>query len=317
MGKHEREAIQELEESVCSLLNGQPSLLSAIHPWSKHDHAIAERIAQDFPGLLKATTAGNSYETAGDIDLELDDGRAVNLELKASASKAGRGTAANISQNALTEYGLVPGAESWSEFRKSNSFDDRAMDILDRHPASRDVGGKEAKGRAVKDAREAGDTVAGDLLEEVRTLADADRKAYMAYLSGFDFDEARVRLLVFAILTGNHRKGQIKDLIGSGIPLIPTEVPANYSVYFSNEGDAGQILVSTLDRTAVVEFLSVENLRVRLGNDEKATSHVEGELGSQPVTLLNFILHWKNISLGIKTPCINIFLGEFVQGLIN
>lgn len=317
MGKHEREAIQELEESVCSLLNGQASLLPDSQPWVGHDQPMARQIAQDFPTIVQATTAGNSYETAGDIDLELDDGKIVNLELKASGSKAGRGTAANISQNALTEYGLVPGAESWSEFRRAGSFDDRVTTILDRHPASQEVQGKEAKGRVVKDSRAVGDALAKDLLEEVRALADADRKAYMAYLSEFEFDEARVRLLVFAILTGNHRKGQINDLIESGIPLTPTEVPADYAVYFSNVGEGGRVLVSKLDRTAVVEFLSVEKLRIRLGNDEKATSHVEGELGNRPVVLLNFILHWKNVSLGIKTPCINIFLGPFVQGLIN
>ena len=139
MGKHERLEIENAEKVVVDLLNGN-SISEDIkqNKWLKHAYRIKEEIESDFKEIKQAEHIGNIYGSyeIGDIKLlveEMPDW--MYIELKMSESKRGKGTLANISQNALTTSNLFKSKNilSWSEFRENNSFSTDVLNKIDEY----------------------------------------------------------------------------------------------------------------------------------------------------------------------------------------
>ena len=131
MGKHERELIEEAEKIIVKVLNSRKiNSNDRKNRWFYHVSAIAEKIKKDFPNLKKARHLGNRYNNTGDI-LVFSGGKSFFIEIKMSDTKAGVGTKANISQDALTEnYLFSDNIKSWSEFRKDKKHEKWVDDYL-------------------------------------------------------------------------------------------------------------------------------------------------------------------------------------------
>ncbi len=257
----------------------------------------------DYPERKSARATGNEFAHPGDLEIELLSGETVYLELKASDSKAGTGTAANITQDALTSYGLVPDAQPWSKWRQERAFDQNVIALLDEFEPARSSTRRDDKGRIVREHAREGDPGAKAVKAKVAAYADADRKAYLKGIEDLTVDPEAVRFLAFAVVMGAHTAAEIGELEKRGVPTSPDEVPSEYAVYFTNLRPDGSIGVRTLGRDAVVALLSVSDFELELGNDDRATCRVVGRLDGERVEILRFILHWKNVFLGIKTPC--------------
>jgi hypothetical protein len=118
MGKFERGEAEKLEKDVVKILNS--------HPYASN---LANRIREDFQNqIINAKFIGRNYNEPCNIKLNLNNNRIVYIELK--LLRIGRGTRANLSQNALTNFNLFSGKniKSWSSFRKENNFE--FIDIL-------------------------------------------------------------------------------------------------------------------------------------------------------------------------------------------
>src|SRR3989344_3732534 len=140
MGEHERGLIKKAELIIVKILNKEKTTRSdETSRWFRHAVAIAESIKKDF-GEVKAKHLGNSYDTIGDIKVKLPNKQEVFIETKMSDTKEGKGTKANISQNALTEYVLFKnGTKKWSEFRDDKNHEEwvnKFLDFFGKYPGS-------------------------------------------------------------------------------------------------------------------------------------------------------------------------------------
>ena len=314
MGSYERSVVQAAEVSIVAFLNSGRSRLAAAHPWSGHDVAVAQRLAADFP-VAGATHTGNRYDSPGDIRLTLRDAsREVLVETKLSDSEAGVGTAANISQDALTKYGIFTDVEAWSAWRRRRGYAEVVGRILDRWPPARRVGTIPDKGRLVRDAAR-NDPVARSIQDAVVAYANDDRSAYQALLRTKPVNAERLREFVLALFMGAHTAAEINELLESGLPRTPADVPANYYVYYTNFKH-GRIVVRSHTPDTLKQLLSVTDYRLELEHGTH-TAHITAQAGDDRVELLHFLHHWKNVFIGIETPCINVFLGTYPVRLLR
>lgn len=103
MGKHEREDIELMEKSVVRVLRGRPPLIDQSHKWFKHMLAFVNYLKKKYPNLRRVKHIGNQYgQTRGDLELITENNEIVYIELKASETKEGKGTLANIFQGIKT-----------------------------------------------------------------------------------------------------------------------------------------------------------------------------------------------------------------------
>ena len=116
MGKPEREVVEKAEIIATRLINGEKITYNdALHPFFDIIREFAIEIRKKYPTIISAVHIGNSYDSRGDIKLKLPKKETRYIELKFLDS--GKGTLANISQDALTKLGIF-NTISWSEFRK-------------------------------------------------------------------------------------------------------------------------------------------------------------------------------------------------------
>lgn len=311
LGKYERGVIREAEISVVNLLNGGADSLPASHAWYGHDRLLARALAEDFD-VERAEHGGDSYRDKGDIRLTVQQIREpVLVEAKFSDGK-GLGTGANISQNALTNYGVVLDSPSWSEWRRAHDYESQMSSILDQFAPARAGRNIEAKGRIVRDALPL--VAAANVWAERLRFAYEDRRGYLNELATHAINEKRLREFTLALFMGAHTATEIEELFARGLPTKPDEVPARYYVYYTNRTDTGLVVRRHTPET-VAEVLEVFNYRLAIDSAEW-TGRIVGQQGGAQVEMLRFVLHWKNVGIGIKTPCINVFLGSHLVSLL-
>jgi len=321
MGKHEREVIEQVEVSVAELLMKRPATLPREHPWEGHDVALAERIQVDYPLLSNAVAIGHRYDTHGDLALDVHGlDKLVYVELKVSASKAAKGTLANVGQDALTKQ-RVSAAEPWSCWRERHHYKDDITELLDGFEPARHCRTIEDKGYAVKGAAEAGDPAARAVREAVVVRANEDRRGYALEIRNNEIDVVRLRAFSLALLMGAHTEEAIRETLAMGVPTRPEDVPANYGVYYTNKRN-GETTVTKRGRDFITSLLSLTDWRIDIadesqGENRRIGAKILGTDDTGAVEILTFIFHWKNVFIGIKTPCINVFLGRHTRSLLS
>ncbi len=106
MSRDNRTAIKEAEMIVVEIINQRKN------EWIEHSYAIANDILNRYNDIEEVEHIGNTYSNneIGDIKIRLKRSTEwIYIELKMSPSRTGRGTVANISQNALTNSNLFEG----------------------------------------------------------------------------------------------------------------------------------------------------------------------------------------------------------------
>jgi hypothetical protein len=313
MGKHERQSIEEAEKIIVKILNSQKLNDSdKKNHWFKHAIAIAEKIKNDFPGIVSAIHLGNRYDNTGDILVVTNEGEFF-LEVKMSDTETGIGTKANISQDALTENRLFMGeVESWSQFRQRKNFDNWVNQFLNRfsrYPQkilriSDPTTQKEEKARYLRYLKEKRARFAENILDIIVEKAKEDKIEYLDYLSGHRQDEEKVKRFLILIIAGIHTKEALLDLINNDNLFQEIQ---NLFIYYAN-CYRKTIVVRREETGRKIKKILEEYSSFRIIFPEKLTHcKIVGIKNSASTPLLQIVFHWKNIAQGIKTPCLNIF----------
>jgi len=313
MGKHERKNIEEAEKILIKLLNSKTlSSVDKKNHWSRQAVKLAERISKDFPIIKKAQHLGNRYDTVGDIMIKTDKGEKY-FEVKMSDSKLGIGTKANISQNALTEYRLFKNkAKSWKEFRSQRKHQQWVMKLLTRFknypPKITKLDNptilKEEQARYLRRLRGQGDKKARQILAVIRKRDQQEKIDYLSYLRRQAQNRERVKRFMVLIIAGVHTKEKIKNYIEQRNFLGQA---MNFLVYYSNLNN-GQILIRKEEVGRRIKQILKQYQTFKIVFPYKVTHcKLMGVRNNNREPLLQIVLHWKNISQGIKTPCLNIF----------
>lgn len=138
LGKHERQEIENAERLVVDLLNNKKiSTEQKSNKWIRHAKELKSTLTKDFGNIQQAEHVGNTYGEVeiGDVKfLVKDNSDWIYIELKMSESKKGKGTLANISQDALTTSKLFSNKDilSWSQFRNNNNFSQLILGELNK-----------------------------------------------------------------------------------------------------------------------------------------------------------------------------------------
>ncbi|OGY48785.1 MAG: hypothetical protein A3J65_03820 [Candidatus Buchananbacteria bacterium RIFCSPHIGHO2_02_FULL_45_11b] len=307
MGKHERESIEEAEKIIVKLLNNESLSKSDLkNHWLEHTRSIAKKIKKDFSDITSVRHLGNDYATIGDISF-MYYGQEIIVEAKMSDKKSGRGTKANISQNALTENKLFGGGvDSWSEFRNKKRHDLWVMKYLDEfkeYPENLPQD-KENKARYLRKFKKK-NKKAAEILNEIQKRDRREKEEYLLYLSKQKQIPENIRRFLSLIILGIHKKEKISALIRSDDFIFKAQ---KLILYYGNLSDK-KIIVSSEDvGSSLKKILSkFKYFKINFSPDVTCCKLVGVDSKGNNVTLLQIVLHWKNIAQGIKTPCLNIF----------
>jgi len=328
MGKFERGEAEELERNVVNILNGRE--IQAPHICARR---VSERIREDFD-VVRAEFIGRTYSEPGNIKLFLANGRVAYIELKLVES--GKGTRANLGQNALTEFRLFKGDNilSWQEFRRRKNFDDEVLRRLntysnyDKVKLSKYRGGeKERKARylrdilnpkpgeaietAVRRAMGSQDPVlrlAAMVVKGILELARMDKLEYIEYLQSLEQDPESIKRFTILILLGVHKEDVLRRAFRGFNQLIISlkEGLFVYRTYYVRKRDC-RICAEDLT-TLIVKLLSSSDFRITFPPNETCCEieYRDPDSGAWE-KLLRVVFHWKNVFQGIATPCLNIF----------
>jgi hypothetical protein len=321
MGKHERLYIEQMEKSVVSCLNEQKPLIHSTHKWYKHMQGFVHHVKENYPETMKAYHIGNEYgKEVGDIKLIMRDDSTHFLELKASETPFGRGTLANISQNAITEYELlippINGTiQSWSDFREANCHRARIKALLDHYRIGQHME-YEDKARFLRDKSDAGDSLAKEIVESITELANKDKKDYINYIRAFSPNEENIIKFVFCLVNGIHTKGEIKLVFTSVSSGSLRDIYQELTTLYANT--RGEEVVITEKKGKMKSLLTDNRCFSFLFPEEAGQSKhnyivcYDKRTGAEK-KLLSFVFHWKNVFQGIQTPCINVFLASYFE----
>ncbi len=236
MGKHERNIIETAEKIIVKILNKKKiNANDETNHWYDCAVAIANQILADYPDLKSAKHLGNRYDNIGDILLKLP-GSELYLEIKISDTKSGKGTRANISQDALTENKLFVGrVVSWSDFRKSwqhdqwvddelNFFKKYPKKILDKKPNF------EEKARYLRDKK------ITKILSKIREKDRKEKIEYLNYLSRQEQNPEMLKRFYILLMLGIHKKENLFDLINRNDFF---QQAKNLIIYYGNKYKTG------------------------------------------------------------------------------
>lgn len=324
MGKYERRDIELMEKSVVRVLMGKNPLITPAHKWYGHMVGFVQSIKKTYPNLKSVKHIGNKYSgLRGDIKISQEDGSVKYIELKASETQFGKGTLANISQNAITEYGLVTNKRgekilSWGKFREKNNFRNQVENFLDIYKYPQEVDFDERARLIRKHAKEE-DKKAAAIKKLIANLAKKDKKEYINYIRKFQTNENNLKKFIFCMLNGIHVKRDILDFMTKtrinnlkrGSALITT---------LCGNIKRGKVFV-TKERNKIDVLLNqYENFKFSFpeGLGDKVYAYISCNKRKQDkkeVKIIGLVYHWKNIFQGIKTPCINVFLGPDYQSI--
>ncbi|MDZ7798433.1 MAG: hypothetical protein U5L76_02315 [Patescibacteria group bacterium] len=314
MGKHERKLIEEAEKILVLLLNKKKVNEDDLknNKWSEHAIALSERIFNDFPNLISAKHLGNRYDNTGDILIKLP-GEFRIIEIKMSETVKGRGTKANISQNALTENGLFyNNPADWSSYREKKNHKrwvDKLLSKFNNYPSfikkiSNNNKKREEKARYLRKLAKEGNHKASKIMRDIQRKDRKEKISYLKYLSKFRQNKEFIRRFFILIKMGVHKNKQIKNLINK--KKFFDEVEELY-VYYSNFSKKGIIIAREKVGHEIKKI--VNNIKYFKIEFLKNLTYCKliGIKNNKKITLLQIVFHWKNIAQGIKTPCLNIF----------
>ena len=328
LGKHERQEIEDAEKIVVDLLNKK--IISAKqkkNKWIKHSLETEKAIIRDFGDIKQAEHIGNTYGAGeiGDIKILTDDW--IYIELKMSESKKGKGTLANISQNALTVSNLFRKEDimSWSEFRDHFNFPKRVLDLLNEYkeyPSNLGSGSInnqiKKKGAFLKKKfieKTGNKNIANVVCKYINTpsisqvasiictiikLARQDKIDYLNYLKDIEQDPEHIKKFIIAMYIGYHTREQLNHILNLKYNDI-FKILNTYYVYYTNER-RGKILVSKDDLGKEIQEIIKSDVKIAFADDQ--TNCI---IQSNDKKILRVVYHWKNKFQGIQTPCLNIF----------
>lgn len=299
MGKSERPAIKIAEEIVTKLINNKTITYDEMH--NKHYHnciKCANLIKADFQNIKIAEHSGDEYSTIGDIKLELDNGEIKYIELKFLDENSRFGTLANISQNALTNLGIITGM-SWADFRKSRNFETLIITELNKHPNIK----INAENYKKTEIYAAGDIInkdltilAMDIKNQIKTIAEKDKKDYISYIITQKIDYDKLKSFVIFLLIGYHTEDDLLEKINCNLLDFQSKIRSkNYEIYYIYPNNIIK------EDFKYIEQLLVDKLKLKYTNGTNLL--VSGEHQNY----IRIVFNWKNKFQGIQTPCLNIF----------
>jgi len=328
MGKFERGEAEKLEIDVVNLLNeGEVQT----------PHTCAQRVLERIRGEFNVRIAvfiGRTYNEPGNIKLFLADGRVAYIELK--FVERGKGTRANLGQNALTEFGLFEGEGivSWQKFREKKNFDGEVLKRLNKYSYYDEVklpkyrgGEKERKARylrellkpkpgedielAVRRAMSSQDyklRQVAEIVNEILELARVDKLEYIKYLQSLRQNSESIRKFTILILLGLHKEDILREAFRRFNQLIKSleEGLFVYKTYYVRRRDCE---VCSEDLTTLIgKLLKSNDFRIIFPQNETncVIEYRDPDSGAWK-KLLRIVFHWKNVFQGIATPCLNIF----------
>jgi len=328
LGKHERQEIEDAERIVVDLLNKkQISTEQKRNKWIKHSIGTEKAIIRDFRDIKQAEHIGNTYGAGeiGDIKILTDDW--IYIELKMSESKKGKGTLANISQNALTSSNLFKKEDimSWSEYRNHLNFPKRIIDILNEYkeyPNNFRSGsintqikkkgaflkkkfiekiGKKNIARVVCNyINTPSISQVASIICKIIKLARQDKLDYLNYLKDIEQDPEHIKKFIIAMYIGYHTREQLTHILNLKYNDI-FKILNRYYVYYTNERK-GKIVVSKDDLGKEIQEIIKSDVKIAFADDQ--TNCI---IQSNDKKILRVVYHWKNKFQGIETPCLNIF----------
>ncbi len=333
LGKPEREEIERAEKITADILNKtEITTKQKENKWIDHCYELVKEINKDFNPIQSAKHIGNIYSgnEIGDIKiLARDSQNYFYVELKMSESKAGKGTLANISQDALskTHLFLLENILSWSEFRKRNRYSETILNELNKYkhyPSNLNTGSISkqivAKGTYLRNKfqeviPDAGENIANIICDyindpkikdiasiicEIIKIAKNDKINYLKYLSQLKQNPESIKKFVIAMLIGYHTGKRLNHILGIAYKEI-FKILDRYSVYYTNE-KSNKITVSKDKLGEEIKAIIESNIKIVFLEDQTNLL-----IESNDKKILRVVFHWKNVFQGIKTPCLNIF----------
>lgn len=327
MSRDNRTAIEVAEIIVVDLINQEEIRDDQReNEWIEHCYAIANEISNTYNNIELAEHIGNTYNNneIGDIKIRLNGSSEwIYIELKMSRSSRGRGTAANISQNALTNSNLFEGNDirSWSDFREENDFKASIISEINRYTNyPEELSGIVKKGEHLKiifqqltQNTQDISVIASDyiddpnvgeiarIINDIVNIAKNDKLDYIQYLRNFNQNMESIIKFTIAILIGYHTIVQLNYILS-----IPYQEIYNllerYYVYYTNIRD-DNVVVTIEELGTLVRNILSDDLRIHF--PENQTNCIIQTVDGTNILRISF--HWKNHFQGILNPCLNIF----------
>ena len=332
MGKHERGWVEATEKLTAQLANGaepDPDLEAQGRP--DLAESLAERIEADFPDRTAVRHAGNSYDSLGDLIVEVD-GEETFLEAKFVASG---GTRANLGQDTLTQFELFEDAAAWSDFREEigfpedreallRQFDDYPDDVRDwsyksavydraKHlknvldvSRGQNTGSRADEVLTDPDATET-QREAARIIKEILALDREEKLAYFDHLRAAEQNPRNVETFAHLIVCGYHTADALREHFDADLAEIKRLLETDsYRLYEVNKNSGA---VSVENPSELLAGFEWKNTRVEIPEDGTSVSVVTGPAGNRR-RVLNIAYNWKNKFQGIQTPSMNVFVPE-------
>jgi len=334
MGKFERGSAEKLERGLVELINSKKTTIS-----DRCLRNLFDRVRISYPNIKSALFIGRSYNEPGDVKLFLEDGRIVYLELK--LVERGKGTLANISQDALTSLGLLyhPSGQaiSWSKFREKNSFDRKVLEELRRftkYPPNINKDSKEDMARYLRDqyikpnpgqaietkvkeilqkSNNPDEKLAAEIVLNILDLARKDKLDYINYLRTLSQDHDRIRKFTILLLLGFHKMDRLEGGLQRFNQIIDALSKGNYNfvTYYVIKSNCSVIKE---DLSCLIPRLLQADFRIVFPpNQTDILVEFKDPASNSYIPILRIVFHWKNVFQGIKTPCLNVF----VEGILE
>lgn len=328
MGKFERGEAEQLEMSLVDYLNGY----GRTNAHKCTSSLVAAIIRSNINCKIKhAVFIGRTYSEPGDVKLITEDGKTLYVELK--LVKSGKGTRANISQDALTDLELLYDdngcAISWSRFRELHKFDARVLSELDRfqkYPQNirtkeekakylienfiRPSRGEPVEKRASEILMTCNDPLkrmAAEIVLNIAKLAREDKLKYIQYLKNLKQNNDNIKKFAILLLLGFHKEDSLKEGFKNFDQIIRALQSGGFNIktYYVIKNSCK---VYIEDLSCLIPKLL--NTHFRIEFPENQTNVIISYYNDQSkvyMPLLRVVFHWKNIFQGIKTPCLNVF----------
>lgn len=324
MGKYERRDIELMEKGVANILMGKKPLIKPTHKWYRHMLGFVRFIKKNYPSFKKAKHIGNQYGgLRGDIKIWQKNGSVKYIELKASETRFGKGTLANISQNAVTEYGLIANKKgekilSWREFREKENLRNKIESFLDvyKYPKKIDF---DEKARLIRKNAKRGDKKAIAIKKLIVNIAKKDKKEYINYIREFQSNEDNLKKFLFCMLNGIHVKNDIVDFM-TKTKIDNLKKSSALIITLYGNVKRGKVFITKEKNKIGILLNQYKDFKFSFPEElgDKVYTYIgcnKRKQDNKEVKILGLVYHWKNIFQGIKTPCINVFLGPNHQSI--
>lgn len=345
-----REEVEDSERIICEYLCS-PTHFSAIRRSSLREGLIADKIKDKISGnILNAVHIGNSYDSIGDIKLEIENEGLRYCELKMSNSN-GTGTAFNITFETLTDTGVFDqDVLCWKEYLKEQNHGEKVIELLESYEFypekihneyNTELQKRKQLGRYIRDhvneQAESVDTAlthsdksvqqAAKIKREIKQFDREMKKEFLEYLSSHEIDQKRLKEVALVLAGGYHKQRQVREYVEvvenvSEMVGGVGHVFDDYRVFYAhNVGDGKDGLkVEKGNQEKVVDILSEkENWRFsftdKTGGIEKTSFEIGFEENNDFTPVYKISLNWKNVFQGIATPSVNGFKSTFFKQL--